>query len=173
MQRRFRLEDADEQIVGKHRVERKTRLDVVAQADLALDHDDRARARGRELRRRDGDLLDGLVGAFLRQEISKEGRAPEMCERAANVSLEQHDGSKHQVRQQVPDEPVDRLQMAPPRNVEHHQQQRESRNHLDGPRAANRLQHLVDHQRHDGDIEDVPPGHGGQARKQWQPVQHC
>ena len=98
VQRRFRLKDAHEQIVGEHRVERKPRLDVVAQADLPLDDDDRARPRGRQLRRRDRDLFDRLLGAFLRQEISEERRAAEVRERAADVGLKQHDGGKHDDR---------------------------------------------------------------------------
>ncbi len=44
VQRRLRLKDAHEQIVGEHGVERKPRLDVVPQADLPLDDDDRADA---------------------------------------------------------------------------------------------------------------------------------
>ena len=44
VQRRARSEDRDEQIVGQRRVERNAALDVVAQADLALDRDDRARS---------------------------------------------------------------------------------------------------------------------------------
>ena len=42
VQRRSGLKDARQQVVGDHRVERNAPFDVVAQADLPLDHDDRA-----------------------------------------------------------------------------------------------------------------------------------
>src|SRR5688572_8158035 len=95
-----------------------------------------------------------------------------MRERTANIRLKKHDSGKDQVRKQVADQPVDRLQVSPARYVEHHHQQRKPGGHLDGTRAADCLQYLIDHQRDDGDVEDVPPGHGRHARDDWQPVQH-
>ena len=62
VQRRRRLEDADEQVVGQHGVERNAALDVVAQADLPLDDDDRADPLRRQHAGRDHELLDRLVG---------------------------------------------------------------------------------------------------------------
>jgi hypothetical protein len=95
-----------------------------------------------------------------------------MRERAPNVGLKQHDDGENDVGQKISNQPIDRLQMPPAGDVEHQHQQRRAGGHLNGARAPDRLQHLVDHQRDDGDIEDVPPGHGGQTRNVWQPVQH-
>ena len=47
VQRRRWLEDARQQVVGDHRVERNAALDVVAKADLPLEHDDGARCGAR------------------------------------------------------------------------------------------------------------------------------
>ena len=60
VQRRRRLEDADQQVVGHLRVERNAALDVVAQADLALEHDDRPLPARRQQAGRDDDLFDRL-----------------------------------------------------------------------------------------------------------------
>ena len=69
------LEDRHEQVVADLRVERNAALDVVAQADLALDGDDRAGALRRQHLRGDRDLLDRLVDRLALGEIAEERRA--------------------------------------------------------------------------------------------------
>ena len=55
------LEDAQQQIVRQDRVERDAALDVVAQADLPLDRDDRADALRGQHARGDDQLLDRFL----------------------------------------------------------------------------------------------------------------
>ena len=66
MERRPRLKDPRQQIVGDHRVERNAALDVIAQSDLPLDDDDRADAPRRQRGRRHDQLLDRFVGLVAR-----------------------------------------------------------------------------------------------------------
>ena len=119
--------DAHEQVVGQHRVERDAALDVVAQADLPLDRDDRADALRRQHARRDDQLLDRLLRRLGLGEIPEERRAAEVRQRAADVGLEQHDDREDDVAEQVADQPVDGLEVAPPRPVEQRDEQRRRR----------------------------------------------
>ena len=147
-----------QQIVGEHRVERNAALDVVAQADLPLDRDDRAdraaptacsrrRRAPRSIPRRDSGL----------REVAEERRAAEMRQRAADVGLEQHDDGEHDVADQVANQPVDGLEVPPARAVEQRDEHAAAERHLHGARAANQLQHLVDQDRHHEDVGDIPP----------------
>ena len=113
VQRRSRLEDARQQVVGDHRVERNAAFDVVAQADLPLEDDDRARAARGQVRGRDDELLDRFVRVLGAFEVAEERRAAEVRERAPDVGLEQHDDREHDVAGQVADDPVDRLELQP------------------------------------------------------------
>ena len=157
VQRRSRLEDRDQQIVGERRVERDAALDVVAQSDLALDRDDRPNLLRGKHGRRDDQLLNRLVVGFLAVEIAEERRLSEMRERAADVRLENHDRRKGDVDQHVPDHPVDGLQRRQPRDVEQADDDQRPGRHLHGARAPDQLQELVDQDRDDRDVQDVPP----------------
>src|SRR6185312_14342735 len=95
VQRRVGLEDTRQQIVGHSRVERNPALDVVAQPDLSLDHDDRADAARGQSRRRHHELLDGLIVAGGALEILEDVPAAEMRQSAADVSLKEDDDRKH------------------------------------------------------------------------------
>ena len=114
MERRLGLKNAHQQIVCEQRIERKARFNVVAQADLPFDHDDGADALRRELRRGHRQLFDRLLGALRGEKIAEERRPAQVSKSAADVRLEQHDDGKHDVPERVANEPVDRLEMAPP-----------------------------------------------------------
>ncbi len=157
VQRRAGLEDRHQQVVGQLRVERDAALDVVAQADLTLDRDDRARLLRRQHRGRDDDFLDRLVGRFLAVEIAEERRLAEVRQRAADVGLEDDDRRKRDVDQHVADHPVERLQRRQPRHVEETDDQQRARRHLDRASSPDQFEELVDQDRDDRDVEQVPP----------------
>ena len=74
-----------EQVVGDRRVERNAALDVVPQADLPLDDDDRADAARRQRGRRDHELLDRFVALVARSKYRKNGARPK-CASARRMS---------------------------------------------------------------------------------------
>ena len=136
---------------------RDAALDVVPQADLTLDRDDRSCLLRRQHRRRDDDFLDGLPGRFLTIEVAEEGRLAEVRQRAADVGLEDHDGREDHVDQHVADHPVEGLQRGEPRQVEQHDDQQRAYRHLNGASSPDQFQELVDQDRDDRDVEQVPP----------------
>ena len=166
MQRRRRLKDADQQIVGELGIERNAALDVVAKADRSLDHDDGAGLLRRQGGRRHHQLLDRVVVADLAIEPPEQPAAAEMDERAADVGLQQHDGREHDVADDVADQPVERLELQAPRQVEQADDRGDADRHLHRARAADELQQLVNHDRDDQDVEHVPP-RDGRAAKQF------
>ena len=113
MERRRGQKNALQQIVAEHRVETDAAFDVVAQADLPLDRDDRADPLLRQQRRGDGELFDRLLDLRAPGEIAEERRAAEVRERAADVRLKQHDHGEHDIAEHVPDQPVHRFEMPP------------------------------------------------------------
>ena len=157
VQRRPRLEDAQQQVVGQRGVERNAALDVVAQADVALDGDDRARPLARQHRRRHDQFLDDLVVRLGAREVAEEARAAQVRQRPADFVLEEHDRREDDVPEHVPDEPVHRVEVPPPRQVEHGDEQAHTDAHLHRPRAAHELEQLIDRDGRDDDVQDVGP----------------
>ncbi len=157
VQRRAVLKDRDQQVVADLGVQRDTAFRVVAQADLALDGDDRAGALARQHLRGDGDFLDGLVHRLALGQVAEKRRAAQVRQRAADIGLKQHDRRKDDVADQIADQPVHRLELGQPRHVEQRHCQRAADRHLRGPRAANEREDLVDQNRDDGDVGDIAP----------------
>ena len=118
VQRRRGLKDAHEQIVGQHGVERNPALDVIAQSDLPLDRDDGADPLGGQQPRGDDQLLDRFLGRFRLREVAEERRAAEMRERPADIGLKQHDDGEDDVPDEIANQKVDGLEVAPAREVE-------------------------------------------------------
>ena len=81
VQRRARVEDADEQVVGDEGVEGDAGLDVAAQAHVALDDHDGARA----LRGQGGGGQHHLVDDLLRALRAEGARAAGSCPRWAST----------------------------------------------------------------------------------------
>src|SRR5688572_31105025 len=71
VERRSRQKDAREQIVGDQRVEGNAPFDVVTQADLALDHDNRAGPPRRQVGRGDHQLLDRFIRTLDALEVTE------------------------------------------------------------------------------------------------------
>ena len=172
VQRRAGLEDRHQQVVGQRRVDRNAALDVVAQPDLPLDGDDGARPLRREHGRGHDQLLDRFVGRLLPVEVAEERRLAEVRERAPDVGLEDHDRRKGDVDQHVPDHPVDGLQRHQPRQVEQPDDQQRAGGHLDRPGTADQLEELVEDERNDGDIEQIPPADGRAPQQAGQILGH-
>ena len=157
VERRRRLKDTEQQVVRHDRVERNPALDVVAQPDLPFDGDDGANPLARQHAGRHHEFLDRLLRRLLLREVAEERRPPEVGERAADVGLEQDDEREHEVTRHVADQPVDRFEVPPDRQEEQADEDRRPERHLDGARAANQLQDLVNQHRHHEDVEEVPP----------------
>ena len=113
VERRRGLKNAQQQIVRQQGVERNAALDVVAQADLALERDDGADALRRQHARGDHQLFDRFLGRLRLGEIPEERRAAQMRERAADVGLKEHDDGEDEIADQIADQPVDGLEMRP------------------------------------------------------------
>ena len=143
MQWRPGLKDGGQQVVRQLRIDGDAALDVVPQADLTLDRDDRSCLLRRQHRRRDDDFLDGLPGRFLTIEVAEERRLAEVRQRAADVGLEDHDGREDHVDQHVADHPVEGLQRGEPRQVEQHDDQQRAYRHLNGTSSPDQFQELV------------------------------
>ena len=172
VQRRRLLKDADQQVVGHVRVERNAALDVVAQADRSLDDDERAGLLRGHGRGRDDDLLERVVVGDRTIEASEhaEDRRPaEMHERPPDIALHQHDGREHDVADDVPDQPVEGFELKAARQIEEADERGDAHRHLHGMGAANQLQHLVDDDRHNHDVDHVPHGDGRALEKLGEP----
>ena len=165
VQRRAGLEDAGQQVVGHGRIERNATLDVVAQANLPLDDDDRADAARGQRGGRHHQLLDRLIVARRALEVPEERRAAEVRQRAPDVRLEQHDDRKDHVGGQVANHPVDRLELEPPREEKQTDEEAAAQRHLHRARAADEQQQLVDQDRDQRDVEQIRPGDGGTLRR--------
>ena len=169
VQRRAVLEDRHQQVVADLGVERDAAFGVVAQANLPLDGDDGAGALGRQHLRRHRDLFDGLVHGLALGQIAEERRAAQVRERTPDVGLEQDDGGKDDVADQIADQPVHRLELDQPRHVEQRHRQRAADRHLRGPGAANEREDLVDQDRDDGDVDDIAPAYRRPAQRLGDP----
>ncbi len=173
MQRRVGLEDARQQIVGHRRVERNAALDVVAQPDLPLDDDDRPDPACGQCRRRHHQLLDGLIVTRRALEILEELRASEMCQGATDVGLKENDDRKHHVGGEIANHPIDGLEVEPLRDEEQRDQKAAAQRHLHRARTANQQQQLVDQDRDERHVEQIPPRDGGPAANQLgKPIHH-
>src|SRR5205085_3745657 len=97
-------------------------------------------------------------------QITEKRRTSEMSEGAANVGLKQHDDRKDEVAEQIANEPVDGLEVRQPRPVEQHADYAAAERHLDRSSAANQLEYFVDQNRHDENVEQIPPVDRGTAQ---------
>ena len=158
VQRRLDLEDADDQVVGQHRIERDAALDVVAQANLAFEGNDGAHPLRREHARRDSQFLDRFLGAIRPLPGSGRTGARPKCASARRMSdwnSTMKPKTKYPNRLRTSQFTVSRCQ--PPRPIEQQGQQAAADRHLNGTGAANQLQDLVDQDRHHEDVGEVPP----------------
>ena len=92
-----------------------------------------------------------------------------MGERPADVGLEQDDDGEDDIAGEVADQEVDGLELTAPREIEQADDDARPDRHLHGTRAADEHQQLVDHQRHQGDVGDVPPADGRTPKKLGEP----
>ena len=106
-------------------------------------------------------------------EVAEERRAAEVRQRAADVGLKQHDDREDDVGGEVADHPVDGLELEPLREEEQADEEAAAQRHLHRARAADEQQQLVDQDRDERDVEQIPPGDGGPAAEQFgEPVHH-
>src|SRR5437773_6103700 len=160
VERGLGVEDVDQQVVGQEGVEGDAGLDVAPEAHVALDHDDRPRARGGEGGGREHHLVDHLFLA-LAGEGPEERRLAQAGQHLPDLGLEDHDDAEHQEGQERAEEPVHGLQVREQgRPVEHHQHERSQR-HLHRVGPAQEQEKLVDDEGDEQDVEDVPPGELG------------
>ncbi len=169
VERRHRLEDAQEQIVRQRPIDRNAAFDVVPQPDLPLDGDDRADALRRQHARRDHQLFYGFFGRLRLRKVSEERRAAKMREGAPDVRLKEDNHGKYDVAHHVPDEPVDGFETSPARSIEQRDDDAAAERHLDRARPADQLQHLVHEDPDDEDVDEIPPTDRGTAKERRDP----
>src|SRR5712691_7469792 len=92
-----------------------------------------------------------------------------MRERPADVRLKQHNHGEDDVANEIANQPVHRLEVPPSRPVKKRHQQAAAERHLHGARPPNQLEDLVDQDRHDEDVEDVPPADGRAPQEKREP----
>ncbi len=163
MERRRRQEDAQHELLRDLRVELRAAFDVLVQADVARDHDERADAPAREQDRGAGDLLDDLAvhdpaGA------AEERSGADLRQHAADVVLEDdHDHDQDHVAERVED-PVERVELEVLRALVGDPEHEEPDQHLHRARAADQQHELVDDEGDDRHVEDVLPAEVAEER---------
>jgi hypothetical protein len=80
-------------------------------------------------------------------------------EGAPDVGLEEHDDRDDDVGAEIPDHPVDGLELKPVRQKEQADQEAAAERHLHGASAPNQQQQLVNEERHQRDVEQIRPRH--------------
>ena len=111
-------------------------------------------------------VSSSLVSAL---EAAEDGRAAQVHQRPADVRLHQDDGREHDVPDDVADQPVEGFELEPQRHVEQPDDHGDANRHLHRAGPANELQQLVHDDRHDRDVEKVPPGDGGSLQQVGKP----
>ncbi len=99
MQRRVRVENRDEQVIGQHGIHLHAEVDDVLQSDFAFDDDERADLARSESRRREDDLVEvGVLGqGALTQTDRISKRLADVHERGADFGLEEDDDGDRRI----------------------------------------------------------------------------
>ena len=147
-------------------------FDVVTQTHLPFDGDDRANSMCRQHARGDDQLFDRFFRRLFLREVPEKRGAAQVRQRAPDVGLKQHDDREDDVAEEVADQPVECIEPAPPRAVEHAHQERGPDGHLHGARPPDELQDLVNENRHHEDVGDVPPADGRTTKERGEPRHH-
>ena len=106
---------------------------------------------------RDDDFLERLLGGVSFREQPEERRTAEVREGAPDIRLEEHNRRKHYVAEGVANDPVHGLEVCRLRQEQQAHHQPGASNHLRRAGPSDELHHLVDQDRHDRNVEDVPP----------------
>src|SRR5262249_50129572 len=149
--------DADEQVVGHEGVQADPRLDVAAQAHVALDDHDRARALGGQGGGGQHHLVDDLLRARGAEDAGQ-GRLAELGQHLPYLRLEDDDDAEDQVGHERAQQPVHRLQVPELGEPVQEDEDERPQGHLYGVSAADELEELVDQEGDDQDVDDVEPG---------------
>ena len=122
------------------------------------------------MRDRDHELFHRLVHVGGAVQVAKERRAAEVGEGAPDVGLQQHDQREHAVHREVANQPVDRLEPEPFRQEVDADEEAAAERDLHRAGALDEHEQLVDHHRHDGDVQQVHPLDGRALERLCQPV---
>ena len=147
-----RHEQRHEQLARQRGVDARRVVDELLERGVALEHDDRAHARARELRARRDDLVDRvrrLLPAAERQHVLADA-----AERAPDVLLEHDDDEDDEVADEVVEQPRHRRQLEALGDEERRADQHDADDHLRRARAADRQQQAVDQVVDERDVDD-------------------
>ena len=130
VERRLRVEDREQEVVGDDRVEPDAALDVVPKPDVPLEDEDRADAAA-EARVSAANTISSIVPllVFGVQEAEQGCRA-EVREPSPQLLLIEHDDREADIGERVSQEPVHRGEIGPSRGEEQQDEQERPHHHL-------------------------------------------
>ncbi len=154
VQRRVRREDAHHQIRAHLRLQARARLRVFVQPHVPLDRDDRPDLRARQPVHRFHQLLHHLP-ALQPVEHPDHPGLTQPRQRAPQLRLEHDQRRDRADLEQHLQDVLDQLEVQEARHEVHAREQQQADQHLDRARAREEPQHVIQHDRHDDDLDQV------------------
>ena len=152
MQRRAGAENRGQQVVGKMRIQGDAALNVGAQPDFPLDHNQGA---GLVLGEQVGCQYDVVVGVRLRRGRPAEQKPSSQPRQGLSyLCRKDHDQREHCVRQECAEQPVQSGEFADPGKVKRQRQRRHAHQHVGGARPFDERQQFVNDERDQQDVND-------------------
>src|SRR5205814_6991262 len=154
--RRAREKNAFDQLGGDARVERRAHLDIVVEADLPLQYDERSNPLARHRDRRLGDLLQRLA-ALEAIRAAEERRRADLGQGAPDIALKDDDDDDNDRAEKIIEYPIERKKTQPLRSHVDQQHDHEPHDHLHRTGTAHHRDQPVDDKGDNEDVEEILP----------------